>query len=138
MNSVDWATSKIIADIVDARISECVANVVRAFLDYRNILPEDAIHVEGLYWYGGQIGLHTWIETKNYIIELSLVRETNRELRETIRHYKILTRDENEIKKLYGDKPRAPGDSLIMELNWDDPRVEKLANEVDSPPKLRY
>jgi hypothetical protein len=138
MKNIDWIASKTIADAVDARIGECLANVVRAFLDHRDILPEDAVHVEGIYAYGGQFNLHTWIETANSIIELSLVRDTNKALRESVRHFPILTRDESEIKKLYGDKPRAPGVRLIMDLNFDDPRVVRLLDEVDTPPGLRY
>jgi hypothetical protein len=135
---IDWVASKTIADAIDARICECLANVVRAFLDHRDILPEDAVHVEGIYAYGGQFNPHTWIETANSIIELSVVHETNMSLRESLRYYPILTRDVSEIKRLYGDKPRAPGDRLMMALGFDDPRVVKLLNEVDTPPELRY
>jgi hypothetical protein len=74
---IDWVVSRTIADAVDARMGECLANVVRAFFDYCDILPEDAVLVEGIYGYGGQHNPHTWIETANSIIELSLVHETN-------------------------------------------------------------
>ena len=134
--SIDWVVSKIIADVVDAQIGECLANVVRAFLDYRDILPKDAVHVEGIYDYGGQFNPHTWIETTNSIIELSLVRDANKALRESVRYFPILTRDKSEIKKLYGDKPREPGGRFIMTLDFDDQRVISLLNEIDTPPKL--
>ena len=131
MKGIDWDRSKYIADVIDARQGECVANSVRAFLDYRDILPEDAVYVEGLYVYGGQSGPHAWIETNNAIIELSLVRETNIMLRETATHHKILTRSEDEIKKEYGSEPRSPGVRLMIIIAWDDPRVIRLLKEID-------
>jgi hypothetical protein len=135
--NIDWVASKTIADAVDARVDECLANVVRAFLDYRSILPKDAVHVEGIYAYGGQFSLHTWIETLDSIIELALVRDTNKVLRESVQHFPILVRGETEIRELYGDKPRVPGVRLIMELDYDDPEVIRLLNKVDTPPGLR-
>jgi hypothetical protein len=133
MKSVDWHTSEKIADIVDARIGECVANVTRALLDFRNTLPKDAVYVEGLWMFGGQLYNHTWIETRYTIIDPTLARETNWELRGTAKHYSIDTYSEEELETRFADQPRGPGVRLEMKLNWDDPRVVKLAHEVDPP-----
>lgn len=81
---------------------------------------------------------HTWIETTDSIIELSLVHDTNPALRDHVQYYPIQQRDKSEIKKLYGDEPRDPGSILTMKIGYDDPRVIKLLNEVDTPPGLRY
>ena len=134
---VDWVTSRRISDIIDARLGECLVNAVRAFLDYPEILPPDAVLIEGIYNYGGQFNPHTWIETTDSIIELSLVHDTNPALRDHVRYYPIQPRDIDEIKKLYGDKPRVPGSRLIMKIDFDDQRVIDLLDEVDTPPALR-
>lgn len=136
--NIDWTASEIIADAVDAQNGECLANAVRAFLDHYDILPQDAMLVEGIYAYGGQFNPHTWIETSNSIIELSLVREKNKALRESLRYFPIQPRSQSEIKKLYGDKPRNPGARLIMELGFDNERVIRLLMEVDTPPGLKF
>ncbi|MBK9928169.1 MAG: hypothetical protein IPP66_23115 [Anaerolineales bacterium] len=135
---VDWILSKRIAEILDARLGECLANAVRAFLDYPEILPPDAIFIEGVYNYGGQFSPHTWLETTNNIIELSLIYDTNLALRNHVQYYPIQSRDKTEIKKIYGDKPRQPGSSLMMKIDFDDERVVKLLSEVDTPPELKH
>lgn len=134
---VDWVTSKNISDIVDGRLGECLANVVRAFIDHRGALPADAVLVEGVYYHGGQPHLHTWIETSNSIIELSLVYDSSRALYGPVQYYSIQPRSESEINSLYGDEPYEAGVYLIMKLGWDDPRVIDLLNEIDTPPDLR-
>jgi hypothetical protein len=136
--TIDWVKSNLIADIIDARLSECVANVTRAFLDFRHILPKNAFYVEGLYWYGGQLFLHTWIETANHIIDPTIIREMNDELRETIRHYKILRRTESEIHRVYGSVDRAPGHRLNMKLTHNNPKVVKLEQALEMPPNCKF
>lgn len=133
IKNIDWSTSEKVAIIIDARLGECVANVVRAFLDFRNCLPKDAVYVEGLWKKGGQLGPHTWIETNNNIIDPTLVCETNRNLRESAVHYPMKMCSEDQVRRRYGDQPRGPGVRLEMELDWDDPRVQRLAHEVDPP-----
>ncbi len=130
---VDWRTSENVAQIIDAGVGECVANVLRAFLDHRNLLPEDSDFVEGLYLLDGQLWLHIWIEATDFIIDPTLVRQPKSLLRERILHYKILTRNEDEITRLYGGIDRTPGKRLIMNLDWSDPRVEGLSHEIDPP-----
>jgi hypothetical protein len=133
MKKVDWSTSTKVADIVDSQIGECVANVARAMLDFRNILPEDAVYVEGLWKIGGQLACHAWIDTSDSIIDPTLVRETNHQLRETVEHYPIQTYSTDQLRRRFGNRPRGPGVRLKMELDWDDPRVERLSKEVDPP-----
>ena len=128
---------EVISNIVDGRLDECLANAVRAFIDHRDALPADAVLVEGVYYHGGQPHLHTWIETSNSIIELSLVHNKSLALYGPVQHYPIQPRSESEINRLYGDEPHEPGVSLIMKLDWDDPRVVNLLNEIDTPPSLR-
>jgi hypothetical protein len=135
---VNWDESRRISAIVDSRLGECLANAVRAFLDHPEILPPDAVFIEGIYNYGGQFTPHTWIETTASIIELSLVHDTNPALRDYVRYYPIQPREISEIKKLYGDAPREPGSRLIMQIGYDDPRVIKLLDEIDTPPGLRH
>jgi len=131
MKEIDWVMSKRIADIVDARVGECVTNVLRAFLDHPDILPKDAVFVEGLYVLGGQEGLHAWIETTDSIIDPTIVNETKGILSERIQHHKVHSRDKNEILELYGDEPREPGNGLQMKLTWDDPRIDEIIREIN-------
>ena len=133
---VDWVASKRLSDIIDARLGECLANVVRAFLDFPESLPSDATFIEGIHNYGGQFTSHTWIETADNIIELSLVHDTNLSLRDHVEYYPIQQQDKEDIHKLYGDKPHEPGTRLIMTVGYDDPRVVKLLDEVDTPSGL--
>ena len=134
---VDWVTSKIISDVINGQPDECLANAVRAFIDHREVLPADAVLVEGIYYHGGQPHLHTWIETSNSIIELSLVHNTSLALYGPVQYYPIQPRIESEINSLYGNEPHEPGVRLIMRLNFDDPRVIELLNEIDTLPGLR-
>jgi hypothetical protein len=106
---VDWVTSRRISDTIDARLGECLANAVRVFLEYPEVLPPDAVFIEGIYNYGGQYNPHTWIETTDSIIELSLVHDTNPALRDHVQYYPIQSRDRSEIEKLYGNQPHTPG-----------------------------
>ena len=134
---VDWDTSKIISDAIDGRLGECLANAVRTFVDHREVLPADAVLIEGIYYHGGQPHLHTWIETSSSIIDLSLVHDTSLTLYGPVQYYPIQPRSESEINSLYGDEPHEPGVCLIMNLGFDDPRVINLLNEIDTPPGLR-
>lgn len=134
---VDWVTSKIISAAIDGQLGECLANAVRAFIDHREALPADAVLVEGIYYHGGQPHLHTWIETSSNIIELSLVHDTSLALYGPVQYYPIQPHSESEINNLYGDRPHEPGVRLMMKLDFDDPRVIELLNEIDTPPGLR-
>jgi hypothetical protein len=138
IKKVDWVASRRISDMIDARLGECLANVVRAFLDFPESLPSDAAFIEGIHNYGGQFSPHTWIETADKIIELSLVHDKNPALRDHVEYFPIQQRDKEEIHKLYGDKPHEPGTRLIMIVGYDDPRVVKLLEEIDTPPGLRH
>ena len=131
--NVDWVASGRISNIIDARLGECLTNAVRAFLDFPESLPSDATFIEGFYIYGGQFMAHTWIETSNKIIDLSLVNDLNTDLRNNVKYYPIQQRSIYEIQKLYGDRPRKPGERMLMKLGRDDPRVVKLEAEVDRP-----
>ena len=133
VKEIDWETSESIATVVGARVGECVANVLRAFLDHPDILPKDSVFVEGLYRLGGQLGLHTWIETAVSVIDPTIVRQPNYLLHERIAHYKIIVRTDDEIMRLYGSADRAPRTALRMKLSWSDPGVDELAHIVDPP-----
>ena len=135
--NVDWFRSKNISDSINGQLGECLANAVRAFIDYPEILPTDAVLVEGIYYHGGQPHLHTWIETSNSIIELSLVHDKSRDLYGPLDYYPIQPRSQSEIISLYGNESHEPGARLMMKLNFDDPRVDKLINIIETHPGLK-
>ena len=102
-------------------------------MDFRTALPRDAVYVEGLWKIGGQVACHTWIETNDTIIDPTLACEENDQLRESARHYAIDTYTEDQVRIRFANQPREPGNRLEMNLGWHDPRVRKLADEIDLP-----
>lgn len=130
---VDWTISERIRNLVNARMGECVANVARAFLRYRSELPPDAKFTEGIWMYGGQAILHTWIETVDSVIDPTLACETNVSLRYSSKHYRLRSVSERKIAERFRDKAIEPGVFLQMTLTWSDPDVEALRKVVDPP-----
>lgn len=133
MKPVDWHTSEKVRNAVNAQLGECVANVARAFLKFPDLLPNDAVYVEGLWKLGGQLNLHAWIETQTSIIDPTLALQSNTLLREGVGHYAIQSLVGDEIVKRFRKRSIEPGVVFQVELGWDDARVEKLAHEVDPP-----
>jgi hypothetical protein len=106
--------------------------VVRAFLEHRDQLPEDAVHVEGLCFVGGQPSLHTWTETDNDIIEVTI----DERWWDVAQYFPIRQRHENELEERYGERLRKDA-AITMDLDWDDARVQAVLDVVDRPPGLR-
>jgi hypothetical protein len=111
---VDLHASDRLADTIDARVGECAANIARAFLDFRSSFPTDAEPVQGYWMIGGQLGLHTWIETPNMIIDPTLAAHDNASLRSSARHHAIRRLTETELRDHYGSLTRAPGTRLDL------------------------
>ena len=125
MKEIGWDSSYKLATIIDARIGECKTNVIRAFLDYRNMLPGDAVIVEGLHLIGGQVYGHAWIETPEYIIDPTIVCEENESLKETVKYDKVRELEENLVRKEYSEQTRTPGTRILVNIDYDDPDIQR-------------
>lgn len=128
--------SEKVACAVNAQDGECLANVLRAFLDELIILPADAYLVQGVQYKGGQPIIHCWIETDDEIIDPTLIFQIN-DLIQTIKYYPIQCLTPENVEKEYHNKNR--GKNLILQIpfGYDDLRVEKILQVIDTPPMLK-
>ncbi len=125
MKEINWDRSNTLANIIDARIGRCKTNVIRAFLDYRNDLPKDAVLIEGLYLIGGQPFGHAWIETREYIIDPTLILEENESLKETVKYDKVIDWEETQIRREYSDQQITPDTEILVNIDFDDPDIKE-------------
>jgi hypothetical protein len=133
MKLINWKKSEQLMKMVDARSGECLANVVRSFLLFPDTLPQDAVCVEGIWKIGGQLYLHTWIETDDTIIDPTLSLPENRNYWIDTEHYKIRQFNKEELKHRFWNQFLGPGVQLEMTINWNDQKVEQIRHEIDPP-----
>ena len=131
MKTVDMDASKRVAELVCAQVGRCVSNVVRAFLYFRDALPENIMYVEGLWTVGGQTDIHVWIESDEAIIDPTLIALHPRNWNSYKRSIPIKRLGEQEVIKRYEGQSIEPGVRLDLILEWPD--VEAVRKVFDPP-----
>jgi hypothetical protein len=133
MKDIDFDTSNRIATLVGAEVGLCATNVAIAFLQAKAEMPDQSQYIEGLWWIGGQVVLHAWIETDDSIIDPTLAVSSKSLLREKIGHYPIERYSEDEFLKHLREEAFTLRSRRELGLTWDDPRVEALRKKIDPP-----
>jgi hypothetical protein len=135
MKRIDWDISIRMGNLVNAQQGMCVDNVARTIRLAGHELPQKARYVEGIWYLGGQIFQHAWIETDDSIIDPTLAAIVPKALLcERMEYHVIINRSLEDFLAYVGDQaPQATG-RLKLLLPSDDSRIDEMIDKVDPLP----